>query len=103
MRPPVVIALRIGYLLVIALLVFLIYPALTRPKARSGPGPRATVRIHLDMINDAKKSLKVSRQLPHNYWPTRAEIAAAYSGKIGYSFDVLFKPSSWGEVYIVNQ
>ena len=51
------------------------------------------------MIDSAKVMLNQSRQLPQNYWPTRAEIAAAS----GYSLDELFKPSSWGEVCIVNQ
>jgi len=93
---------RILVLIVLALLVYSIYPAFRRGKSKGGPGPRATIRIHLDMIGDAKRNLQESLHLPDDYWPSRAEMASAYTGKSGYVFDTVFKPSSWGEVYIVN-
>ena len=103
MRRPVVIAIRIGYLLVLVLIVLLVYPMLRKPKAYSGPGPRGMVRRNLLMIEDGKRNLKESQHRPDDYWPTRAEVASAYTGNSNTSFDALMKPTRWGEVYVVNQ
>ena len=90
-------------LILAVLLVIIFCPAFTRAKVKGGPGPRATIRIHLDMIGDAKRSLQESQHFPDSYWPSRAEIVSAYTRKSGYVFDTVFKPSNWGEVYIVNR
>lgn len=49
--------------------------------------------------------LKEAKHLPDDYWPTRAEIVAVYMGRSNtdYTFDSVFKRSSWGEVYIINR
>lgn len=103
MRRPAVILIRVGYVAVLVLLALMVYPALRRAKGRSGPTPRAIIYSQLGTIDDAKKALKEGHSLPDDYWPTRAEIAAAHTGKTNYSFDALVKPSRWGEVYIVNR
>lgn len=103
MRRPVIISIRVGYVLVIAVLAFLLYPALKRAKVGGGPTPRSTIFMNLDSINDAKEMLKSARHLSDDYWPTRAEVSAAYAGQTNRSFDDLFKRTRWGEVYIVNR
>jgi len=103
MRRLVVIAIRVGSVLAITLLILMVYLAFERARARSGPSPQSTIRIHLGMITEAKEALRKSGHLADDYWPARAEIAAAHAGKSGYSFEALFKRSTWGEVYIVNQ
>jgi hypothetical protein len=103
MRLSVVIALRVGFVLVIALTVLLVYPTFTKAKARSGPGPRAMIRRNLEVIGEAKAILRQSRQLSDDHWPNRNEIASGYTGKTNISYEELLRPSRWGEVYIVNR
>jgi hypothetical protein len=103
MRRPAVIAIRVSYVLLITLAVCILAPALRRAKSYSGPGPRGTIFYNLESIDEAKAILKESKQLPDDYWPTRAEIASAYTGESNTSFDTLFKRTRWGEIYIVNQ
>ncbi len=95
--------IRIGYVLVVIVLALMVYPAFRPAKIRGGPGPRAIIYTQLGIIDDAKHTLKEKRNLPDDYWPSRAEIAAAHTGKSNYSFDALVKPSRWGEIYIVNR
>ena len=103
MRRPVVIAIRSGYVLLILLLILLVLPALQKAKRHSGPDPRQLISTRLQMIEHAKDILKQRRRLPDDYWPTRAEIAEAHSGRTNAWFSSVFAQTSWGEIYIVNR
>ena len=103
MRRPAVFAIRIGYVLLIALVVLLVYPAFKRAKSKSGPTPRSIIRNHLEKIDEAKEILKEDQKRPDGYWPSRAEIAWAFTETTNASFDALVKPTRLGEIYIINQ
>jgi ABC-type nitrate/sulfonate/bicarbonate transport system permease component len=106
-----VIRIRVLYALVIILAVWLIYPAFRRAKSHGGPSPQTLIRMHLEMIDETKEALKRKQGLPEDYWPTRTEIAIAYSAQTAIasttgtnaSFDSRFRQSRWGEIYIVNK
>jgi hypothetical protein len=103
MRRGPVILIRVGYILALIAAGFLFYPALKRAKVGGGPSPPAKIYIQLRMIDEDKQSLKETRNLSDDYWPTPAEIAAVHTGRTNYSFHALIKPSRWGEIYIVNR
>ena len=103
MRRPAVLAIRTGYVLLIALVVVVVYPAFKKAKSKSSPGPLSIIQNRLEAIDVAKSLLKDDRHLPDGYWPSRAEVASAGTGMTDVSFDVWLKPTRLGEIYIVNQ
>jgi hypothetical protein len=102
MRRSTVIGIRVGYVLLIVVLVWLPYRAFRRAKSRSGPTPRMIIESHLWAIQVDKAILRDQCDLSDDYWPTRAQIILLETGRTNRSFDSLYPPSSWGEVYIVN-
>ena len=108
--PPNIAPWICGMVLSVLFLVLLI-PALRRPHAKGGPGPRVSIRMHLEMIDEAKEILKRQQALPDGYWPTRTQIAIAYTSQAAIahttgtnaSFDSTFGQTHWGEIYIVNK
>ena len=108
--PPNIAPWICGMVLSVLFLVLLI-PALRRPKGHDGRLPRAVIRMQLEMIEEAKEILKRRQALPNGYWPTRTQIAVAYTSQAAIahttgtnaSFDSTFRQTRWGEIYIVNK
>jgi hypothetical protein len=111
MRDRTAYGILVGCVLVILLLNYLNCPPFSRPKAHDGRPPRAVIRMQLEMIDEAKEILKRRQGLPDDYWPTRTQIAIAYTSQAAIahttgtnaSFDSTFRQIRWGEIYIVNK